>query len=77
MLISNISFVNFTGYLASTRGDRTAQISCSKRHPCYNIEMKDINLRAGPQSPATVGGAQGSCKYIEPGGVHGMTGSGC
>ena len=75
MLISNIAFVNFTGFLASSSGDRTAQISCSKRHPCYNITMEGIHLRPTAKLPET--GAQGSCKYIQPGGVHGMTGSGC
>ncbi|KAB5572001.1 glycoside hydrolase family 28 protein [Coniochaeta sp. 2T2.1] len=74
MLVSNIAFVNFTGYLATT-SNRTASVSCSTRNPCYNIEFKDINL-APKQGAATVG-AQGTCKYIDPGGVHGLTGSGC
>ncbi|KAJ9138908.1 Pectin lyase-like protein [Pleurostoma richardsiae] len=75
MEISNIAFVNFTGFLASTSGNRTAQVSCSTRHPCYNIEMKDINL--SPREGEPLAGAQGSCEYIETGGVHNMTGSGC
>ncbi len=75
MLISNIAYVNFTGVLASTSGNRTAAVSCSKRNPCYNIEMRNITLQPTPKLP--VGGAQGSCAYIDPGGVHGMTGSGC
>ena len=72
MRVSNISFVNFTGYVT---GSRTAQISCSTRKPCSNIEMRDIRLRPG--KTAAVGGAQGTCKYVEKGSVKGMTGSGC
>lgn len=74
MLVSNIAFVNFTGYLATT-SNRTASVSCSTRHPCYNIEFKDIDL--APKQGAAAVGAQGTCKYIDPGGVHGLTGSGC
>ncbi|KAK3688562.1 glycoside hydrolase family 28 protein [Podospora appendiculata] len=78
MLVSNVAFVNFTGYLTTSRSDFTASISCSTRNPCYNIEMKDIKLAPNKTSPASsAGGAAGSCKYIAPGGVHGMVGSGC
>lgn len=75
MLVSNVAFVNFTGYLAGTSGNRSAQISCSTRNPCYNIDLRGIGLQ--PTRNATVEGAVGTCAYIEPGGVHGMTGSGC
>ena len=74
MLISNISFVNFTGFLDS-KSSRTAQISCSSRQPCHGIRMEDIRLR--PTERQAVVGAQGTCKYIVPGGVVGMTGNGC
>ena len=75
MLVSNIAFVNFTGYLDSTSGNRTAAVVCSTRNPCYNIDMRNITLE--PTEGAAVEGAVGSCSYIESGGVHGMTGSGC
>ncbi|KUI68181.1 Putative galacturan 1,4-alpha-galacturonidase C [Cytospora mali] len=75
MLISNIAFVNFTGYLASTKGNRTASVVCSTRNPCYNIDMRNITLE--PTKSAAAEGAVGTCSYISPGGVHGMTGSGC
>ena len=75
MLVSNVAFVNFTGYLASTSGNRTASVACSTRNPCYNIDMRNITLQ--PTEGAAVEGAVGTCSYISPGGVHGMTGSGC
>ncbi|KAK3943862.1 pectin lyase-like protein [Diplogelasinospora grovesii] len=76
MLVSNIAFVNFTGYLASST-NRTAAVSCSTRNPCYNIEMKGINLALTEKTQGTTEGAVGTCKYIETGGVRGMSGSGC
>jgi len=76
MRIANVAFVNFTGTLNATAGSgRTAQISCSARHPCENITMDAIRLRPRPGEP--VAGAQGTCKYIKNGTVHGMTGNGC
>lgn len=75
MLIRNIAYVNFTGFLDSTDGNRTAQVSCSTRNPCYNIDFRNITLE--PTEGAAVEGAVGKCSYISPGGVHGMTGSGC
>ncbi len=75
MLVSNIAFVNFTGFLAAT-SNRTTAVSCSTRNPCYNIDMQGISL-ALTETSSTKEGAVGTCKYIAPGGVHGMTGSGC
>jgi galacturan 1,4-alpha-galacturonidase len=75
MLISNVVFANWTGWVAGTKSNRTAQISCSKRHPCYNIVMDNINL--APSASGRAASAQGSCAYIEPGSVRGLTGSGC
>ncbi|KAH8889866.1 polygalacturonase [Thozetella sp. PMI_491] len=75
MLVSNIAFVNFTGFLAAT-SNRTAAVSCSARNPCYNITMQNINLGLTEDDPAREG-AVGTCKYIAAGGVRGMTGSGC
>lgn len=38
MKISNIAFVNFTGYLNNKSA--TASVSCSKVHPCYNSNLR-------------------------------------
>lgn len=75
MLVSNIAFVNFTGYLDSTKGNRSAAVGCSNRNPCYNIDLRNITLE--PTEGAVAEGAVGTCSYIAPGGVRGMTGSGC
>jgi hypothetical protein len=40
--VSNIALVNFTGYTEGVRGNRTASISCSKVHPCYNIALRMV-----------------------------------
>lgn len=74
MLASNIAWVNFTGYEASS-SNRTAAISCSTRNPCYNIAFDNIDVSTTQNTTAE--GAVGTCTYIAPGGVHGMTGSGC
>lgn len=73
MLISNIAFVNFTGYVDSS--SRTAAISCSTRNPCYNIANRNISLAL--TQGGTVEGAVGTCKYTAENAVYGMTGSGC
>lgn len=74
MEISNITFKNFTGWI-NTRSGRTASLSCSKRKPCYNIVFEDISLAASENGvPA---GARGGCANVKPGGVTGLTGSGC
>lgn len=74
MLVSNVAFVNFTGYVTSTT--RTAAVSCSARNPCYNIAMVNVSLAEG-NATAEAEGPVGTCSYIVEGGVHGMTGSGC
>ncbi|OJJ36625.1 hypothetical protein ASPWEDRAFT_50075 [Aspergillus wentii DTO 134E9] len=70
MAISNVAFVNFTGY---TNGDKAviASVSCSKVHPCYNVDFDNVVLYPGKNSttPGT-----GSCKYTADGGVHGLDG---
>lgn len=38
MSISNIAFVNFTGYVDTTK-DVVSSVSCSKVHPCDNIDL--------------------------------------
>ena len=74
MQISNIVFANWTGWVEGKNG-RTAQVSCSKRRPCRGIVLQDVNL--APSEGAKPVRAQGSCSNIEPGGVKGLTGSGC
>lgn len=68
--ISNVLFKNFTGW---TQGTRKASVSCSNVHPCHDIVFEDINLTVG--NTTTVGTE--SCKYIAPGGVKGLNGTGC
>jgi galacturan 1,4-alpha-galacturonidase len=75
MEISNIAFVNFTGYTQGGKGNRTASVSCSKVHPCFNIAFQNISL--ADAAGGTEASAQGTCSYIAPGGVTGLTGSGC
>ncbi|KAI9713204.1 MAG: hypothetical protein M1820_001189 [Bogoriella megaspora] len=69
--VSNIAFVNFTGY---TNAGKAGSFSCSNVHLCYNIDVKNWTVTAGQNATGT--GTFG-CAYIEPGGVHGVTGSGC
>ncbi|KAF7714264.1 Galacturan 1,4-alpha-galacturonidase [Penicillium ucsense] len=69
MSISNVAFVNFTGNIATTKS-RTSSVSCSKVHPCYNIDFDNVALY--PTNSTTVG--TGSCKYTADGGVHGLSG---
>lgn len=76
MDISNIAFVNFTGYLSGKeKNNRTSSVSCSKVHPCFNIEFENIDLGVNPNAKDVMGTS--SCSYIAPGGVHGLSGSGC
>ncbi len=84
MLVSNIAFVNFTGYLSEKNGRKnepgtegssrqTTRVSCSNRQPCYNIEFRNVTLQPAPELSAV--GAQGVCKFAAS--VHGMAGQGC
>jgi galacturan 1,4-alpha-galacturonidase len=75
MQISNIAFVNFTGYTQGGRGNQTASISCSNVYPCFNIALQNISL--ADSADGTPEPAQGSCSYIAPNGVSGLTGAGC
>ncbi|TKA56114.1 putative galacturan 1,4-alpha-galacturonidase C, partial [Friedmanniomyces simplex] len=67
MLISNVAFVNFTGYL----NDRptTASVSCSERQPCYNIDYRNYTLYTSNNDTST---GVASCEWTETGGVHGV-----
>jgi len=75
MEISNIAFVNFTGYIEGGKGNRTAAVSCSNVHPCFNIALQNVSLASSVNGTAV--SAQGSCSYIAKNGVSGLTGSGC
>ncbi len=75
MEISNIAFVNFTGYTQGGDGNRTAEVSCSTVHPCFNIAFQNISLADAVNG--TEMAALGTCQYVASGGVSGLTGSGC
>lgn len=75
MEISNIAFVNFTGFTLNGEGNRTAEVSCSNVHPCFNIAFQNVSLgvnATGQEEPPT-----GTCSYIAENGVSGLIGSGC
>ncbi|KAG9657172.1 pectin lyase-like protein, partial [Aureobasidium melanogenum] len=75
MGVSNIVFANFTGWLSGKESkNRTASVSCSKVHPCFNIAFENVRLTTAENSTST---GTGSCSYISAGGVHGLSGSGC
>ncbi|KUJ08086.1 putative galacturan 1,4-alpha-galacturonidase C [Mollisia scopiformis] len=74
MEISNIAFVNFTGYTLATSNE-TASISCSNVHPCFNIALQNVTL--APSKNGTEVEAYGSCDYTAKNGVTGMIGHGC
>ena len=69
MLISNVAFVNFTGYTntSATSNPRGNEVSCSTRHPCYNIDYQNFNVTSGTNATALTT----QCSYTEAGGVHG------
>lgn len=75
MEISNIAFVNFTGYLSGAeKANRTASVSCSNVHPCFNIEYEDYELTVSENSMNT---GTSQCSMIAPGGVHGLNSTAC
>lgn len=75
MEISNIAYVNFTGFLGGAeKGNRTAGVSCSDVHPCYNIAFENVSLTVAENATST---GTASCSYVSAGGVHGLSGSGC
>ena len=69
MEISNIAFVNFTGYTLATK-NQTASITCSAVHPCFNIALQNVSLAAAENG--TEMEAHGTCEYVAPNGVSGM-----
>ena len=75
MEISNVVYANWTGYLHLEDGDdETAGISCSKVHPCYNIDFRNVSLTIRENETDT---GTGECKFIETGGIDGLSGEGC
>ncbi|GAB7346775.1 hypothetical protein MBLNU459_g1876t1 [Dothideomycetes sp. NU459] len=75
MQVSNVAFVNFTGYLdGGEKRNVTASVSCSGVRPCYNIEFENVTLSTAENSSST---GAASCAYVSPGGVHGLAGGGC
>lgn len=70
MQISNIAFVNFTGYSNSAK--TSASVSCSNVYPCYNIAFEDWEV-AGTIN-GTARNATGTCTYNVKGGISGLTG---
>lgn len=67
MLVSNVVFANFTGYLD---GEETiASVSCSARQPCYNIAYVDYDLRTSINNTDS---GKASCRWVEDGGVRGV-----
>lgn len=73
LAVSNIWFKNFQGYLDGTTTE--GEVSCSKVYPCYNIYYENIDLKSQENSTSYL--TSGKCAYIEPGGVHGLNGTGC
>lgn len=75
MEISNVAYVNWTGWLHLDEGEQeTVGISCSTKHPCYNIDFKNVGLTVAENLTKT---GTAKCKFIEQGGVHGVEGKGC
>ena len=70
MLVNNVAFVNFTGLTntSATTNPRGSEVSCSTRHPCYNIDYQNFNVSSGTNTTALTT----ECEYTEPGGVHGV-----
>lgn len=67
MLVNNVAFVNFTGYLDGR--DKTASVSCSTRQPCYNIDYKNYTIYTSSNGTST---GKASCKWTAEGGVRGV-----
>lgn len=75
MEVSNVAFVNFTGYLAGAT--TVASVTCSKVWPCYNIALRNVTLY--PLANATSPDTTVKCSDTAVSGVSvgGLTGSGC
>jgi len=72
MEVSNVQFVNFTGWLEG--GEGTGSVSCATAHPCFNIDYQNVSLSLN-QSSAPL--STGRCTLSQEGGVTGLSGEGC
>ncbi|KAE8149622.1 galacturan 1,4-alpha-galacturonidase C [Aspergillus avenaceus] len=70
MTVSNVAYANFTGFVLKEK-DVISTVSCSKTHPCYNIDFDNVVLYPGSNAPNP---GVGSCKYTAKGGIHGLEG---
>ncbi|GAB1200721.1 hypothetical protein APSETT444_010097 [Aspergillus pseudonomiae] len=70
MTVSGITFANFTGYVAN-EDEVTSTISCSKDHPCYDINFDNVVLYPGKNASKP---GIGSCKWTTDDGVQGLEG---
>jgi galacturan 1,4-alpha-galacturonidase len=73
MLVSHVSFVNFTGWLKKGKSKKGA-VSCSKVNPCIDIRFHNVRLTDGVNGTEN---RNGSCRYVAPGEVTGLVGTGC
>jgi galacturan 1,4-alpha-galacturonidase len=72
MEVRDILFENWTGFLAGET--RMATVSCTMVHPCSGIEVRNMSLLSWSQGIPI---DNGTCEYIAPGGVIGVTGESC
>ncbi|KAF1990897.1 glycoside hydrolase family 28 protein [Aulographum hederae CBS 113979] len=72
MRISDVRFVNFTGFLSG--GGRGSSVSCSRREPCEGIRFEGMSVTVEEGSSRMVGAR---CKFVGEGGVVGLEGDGC
>ena len=68
MVVSNVVFANFSGYL-DDGAETAASVSCSERQSCYNIAYVDYDLKIGVNGTSS---RKASCEWVEDGGVHGV-----
>lgn len=67
-------FKDWTGFTSSAT-NRTAEVICSNRHPCYDIVFEDFEIH--PDYNGSVEADTAKCEFIAEGGVVGITGTGC
>ena len=75
MEVSNVSFENFTGYLAGST--TAASFTCSDVHPCHGISVKNVTLYASENSTSPDTTVKCSDTASDGVALCGLTGSGC
>ncbi|KOC15462.1 galacturan 1,4-alpha-galacturonidase C [Aspergillus flavus AF70] len=70
MTVSDITFANFTCYVTN-EGEVTSTVTCSEKHPCYDIYYDNVVLYPGKNASEP---GIGSCKWTTDNGVHGLEG---